>query len=38
MPEVSDICIIVPSDITSRIQEMHLLMGHTLVHLVESRW
>ena len=38
MPEFSDLCLIVPSDSTSRIQEMHLLMGHTLVHLVESRW
>jgi len=38
MPEYSDICLIVPSQITSRIQEMHLLMGHTLVQLVESRW
>lgn len=35
--EICDVSIIVPSDITSRIQEMHILIGHILCHLVESR-
>ena len=35
--ELCDICIIVPSDITSRIQEMHIMIGHIICHLVESR-
>ncbi|MCX7743624.1 MAG: D-sedoheptulose 7-phosphate isomerase [Flavobacteriales bacterium] len=35
--EICDVSIIVPSDITSRIQEMHILIGHIICYLVESR-
>ncbi|MFN8140142.1 MAG: SIS domain-containing protein [Fimbriimonadales bacterium] len=31
-----DICICVPSDSTPRIQEMHILIGHTLCQLAEQ--
>lgn len=33
--EYADVALIVPSDVTSRIQEMHILLGHCLVHLIE---
>ena len=32
-----DIAIIVPSDVTARIQESHILIGHTLCGLVEQQ-
>jgi len=34
---VADICLIVPSYSTPRIQEIHLLLGHTLCELVEKQ-
>jgi D-sedoheptulose 7-phosphate isomerase len=34
--ELCDINIVVPSDDTPRIQEMHILIGHTICHLVEQ--
>lgn len=37
MLEYCDVSIVVPSDVTSRIQEMHIVIGHILCHLVESR-
>lgn len=33
--EVADICIVVPGSETARIQEVHLLIGHTLCELAE---
>ncbi len=35
--EFADVPIVIPSDVTSRIQEMHILIGHIICHLVESR-
>jgi len=38
--EIVSLCnlsLIVPSQVTSRIQEMHILIGHMICHLVESR-
>lgn len=32
-----DLCLCVPSDATPRVQEMHILIGHTLCQLVEAR-
>lgn len=37
MLDYCDVKIVVPSDVTSRIQEMHILIGHIICHLVESR-
>jgi D-sedoheptulose 7-phosphate isomerase len=34
--EVCDINLIVPSEDTPRIQEMHILIGHTICHLIEQ--
>ena len=36
MPEVCDLCIRVPSRTTARIQEAHLLIGHTICELVDA--
>lgn len=36
MPEVSDVALIIPSDTTSRIQEMHILLGHILCGALEQ--
>lgn len=33
----SDLCLVVPSDNTARIQEAHMLIGHLLCDLVERR-
>lgn len=33
--EICDVNILVPSDDTPRIQEMHILIGHTLCHLID---
>ena len=33
--DLADVCIAVPSDCTPRIQEVHILVGHTLCDLVE---
>ena len=33
---ISDISIVAPSDDTPRIQELHILLGHTLCHLIEQ--
>ena len=32
----SDLCIAVPGDYTPRVQECHILIGHTLCELIES--
>ena len=38
MSEVCDINLVVPSDITARIQEMHILIGHTMCHIVDEEY
>jgi len=35
MNDICDINLIIPSDDTPRIQEMHILVGHTLCHLID---
>ena len=37
MPAICDHMLIVPSDITSRIQEMHILLGHMLCGALEQK-
>lgn len=37
MAEHADIAIVVPSPVTARIQEMHILIGHTLCDALERR-
>ena len=32
----SDVSLVVPSDVTARIQEMHILIGHIICVLVED--
>ena len=36
MSQVCDINLIVPSENTPRIQEMHILLGHTMCHIVDE--
>lgn len=36
MNEVCDVNLIVPSDNTPRIQEMHILFGHTICHIIDE--
>lgn len=38
MNDLSEVNLIVPSDDTPRIQEMHMLIGHTLCHLIEQEF
>ena len=35
MADACDICLAVPSEVTARVQEMHILMGHILCELVD---
>jgi D-sedoheptulose 7-phosphate isomerase len=37
MPELSDYCLRVPSDSTPRIQEGHIVMGHTICCMIEQQ-
>ena len=37
MKAVCDVCLMVPSRSTPRIQEMHILIGHTICELIEER-
>lgn len=37
MTPLCDICLIVPSDITARIQEMHITLGHMLCGALEKK-
>jgi D-sedoheptulose 7-phosphate isomerase len=37
MADLCDICIKVPSTVTPRIQESHILIGHIICHLVEEQ-
>ncbi len=34
---LADLCLVVPAEDTARIQEMHILIGHMLCELVETR-
>lgn len=36
LAELCDVCIRVPSDVTARIQEMHITLGHALCQAVED--
>ncbi|NDV24912.1 SIS domain-containing protein [Desulfovibrio sp. JC022] len=36
MAELADVCIAIPSDQTPRIQEGHILSGHTLCEIIEA--
>lgn len=36
LKDLVDVAIVVPSDVTARIQEMHILIGHTLCGLIEE--
>jgi D-sedoheptulose 7-phosphate isomerase len=36
--EICDVNLIMPSEETSRIQEMHILIGHTICHLIEQEF
>lgn len=38
MNEICDINVVVPSDITARIQEMHILIGHILCEIVDEEF
>jgi len=38
MNEVCDINLVVPSDDTPRIQEMHILLGHTICQIVDNNF
>jgi len=38
MNNICDVNIIVPSEDTPRIQEMHILIGHTLCHLIDQEF
>jgi D-sedoheptulose 7-phosphate isomerase len=37
MPELCDALISVPSKVTARIQEMHILIGHMMCKALEQR-
>ena len=37
LKDLVDLPIIVPSNVTARIQESHILIGHTLCGLIEAR-
>jgi D-sedoheptulose 7-phosphate isomerase len=38
MSSLCDLNLVVPSDVTARIQEMHILIGHTLCQLVDNHY
>lgn len=38
MNKICDINIIVPSEDTARIQEMHIVIGHTICHLIDQEF
>ncbi len=38
MSNICDINLIVPSDDTPRIQEMHIVIGHTICHLIDQEF
>jgi len=38
MNDICDINLVIPSNDTPRIQEMHILVGHTLCHLIDTHF
>ena len=38
LAEICDVCLDIPSDVTARIQEMHILAGHMLCELIEIEY
>ena len=36
MSTLCDVNLVVPADDTPRIQEMHIVIGHTMCHLIEN--
>jgi len=38
MNEICDVNIVIPSEDTPRIQEMHILIGHTICHLIDQEF
>jgi len=38
MNEICDINLVVPSEDTPRIQEMHIVIGHTICHLIDQEY
>ena len=36
MNELCDVNLVVPADDTPRIQEMHIVIGHTICHLIDE--
>ena len=38
LSKICDVSIIVPSQDTPRIQEIHILVGHTICHLIEQEF
>ena len=36
MKDLCDVCLVIPSDVTARIQEMHILIGHILCKAVDD--
>ncbi len=36
LKSMSDICLAIPSEVTARVQEMHILIGHIICELVEE--
>ena len=38
MNDVCDVNLVVPSDNTPRIQEMHILLGHTMCQIIDNNF
>lgn len=38
LKDISDICLVVPSHRTCRIQECHIIIGHILCEIIEEYW
>ena len=38
MNQICDVSLVVPSQDTPRIQEMHIVIGHILCHLIEQEF
>ena len=37
MSALCDVNLVVPADDSPRIKEMHIIIGHTMCHLIENR-
>ncbi|ALE02771.1 hypothetical protein W908_07105 [Candidatus Pseudothioglobus singularis PS1] len=38
MNNICDLNIVIPSEDTARIQEMHIIIGHTISHLIDQEF